>query len=100
MKTYSYKLGSNRGIRNRVWIEGKRLSANGFNRGTRYRKITSENKIILVIDSNGSLGVAGTDTRPIIDMCGQNVAEIFNGHERVNATFEPNKITIIGGEKA
>jgi len=99
MKNYNYKLGHHRGGR-RVWIEGKRLTASGFTRGVRYEKLVQANKITLTAGEVGRFGVAGTDTRPIIDISGQAVAAIFAGHDRVNVIFQAGRITITGGEKA
>ena len=99
MKKYNYKLGHHRGGR-RVWIEGKRLPAAGFVRGVRYEKLVQTNKITLTAGEVGRFGVAGTDTRPIIDISGQAVAAIFAGHDRVNVIFQAGRITITGGEKA
>jgi DNA (cytosine-5)-methyltransferase 1 len=99
MKKYNYKLGHHRGGR-RVWIEGKRLTAAGFDRGVRYEKLVQTNKITLTASDVGRFGVAGTDSRPIIDISGQAVAAIFAGHDRVNVIFQAGRITITGGEKA
>lgn len=79
-----YTIRENRG-RPRIWLEGKRLSAAGFERGVRFdvvRLPLCEGGMALVQNEEGTgkRKVSGKGDRPIIDIVG---AEIVNSKLRV-----------------
>jgi hypothetical protein len=76
-----YKLGAHRGAR-RLWLEGTRLSAAGFTRGIPFRATARpDGGLDIVTDVAGDRHVAGTETRPIIDILthhfGEDVAYVW-----------------------
>ena len=66
MKTYTRKIGSNRG-KTRLWMEGKILSDNGWKKADRFKILFDQGVIFCIKSSEGPRKVAGTDARPIID---------------------------------
>ncbi len=71
----------NRGNR-RVWIEGKRLADVGIQRGAEYVKTFDFERKILSLDFAPMMDaktskVAGTDARPIIDICSKSVTQFM-----------------------
>jgi hypothetical protein len=77
-----YTIRENRG-RPRIWLEGKRLSAAGFERGVRFNLVRlplCEGGMALVQNEEGKRKVSGKGDRPIIDIVG---AEIVNSKLRV-----------------
>ena len=67
----------------RLWLEGPLLTDNGWTRGTHYTREILEGgnnaKIKLVKNPAGKLKVAGTDTRPIIDVAGKWLSLLVHG---------------------
>ena len=65
----------------RIWIEGAKLTAAGFNPDTTYklweRNITSQRRIILIVSNNGERRVTKAmrngKPRPIIDLHSKEV---------------------------
>lgn len=102
-KVFTTKLGTTRaGERTRIWLEGTRLIAHGFTRGTRVmrqweadylvlRAVSEETYNALPRDARGS--VAGTPKRPIIDIATKLVAQTFTG-SHVNVAYRAGRITI------
>jgi hypothetical protein len=78
----------------RVWIEGAFLSDNGITRGMRVRREVTRDSIVLHLDSEGKQKIAGTDARPIIDLCGAYVTAFMGNAARYTATIKENKIVI------
>jgi hypothetical protein len=84
----------------RIWIEGAKLTAAGFNPDTTYklweRNITSQRRIILIVSNNGERRVTKAtrngNARPIIDLHSKEVAEIFPAGTKVRVEYHPNKI--------
>tara|TARA_E500000318_G_C3552250_1_gene209397 strand:- start:1508 stop:1804 length:297 start_codon:yes stop_codon:yes gene_type:complete len=66
MKTYTRKIGSNRG-KTRLWLEGKILEDNGWKKADRFKIIFDQGVVFCIKASDGPRKVAGTDARPIID---------------------------------
>jgi hypothetical protein len=74
--TFLSKLSTARGAeRSRVWLEGKRLSAHGFDHGAAYTSRWHRGALLLELGAttsdawdNVARRVAGTPTRPIIDI--------------------------------
>ena len=88
-------IGSNRG-QARVWIEGNALAVNGWTKGMPYERILSGNKFLLSKTSKGKLKVAGTDVRPILDLCGAYVTKALQGFEKVSVSIDNGSIIIKG----
>jgi len=87
---FRLKSGSNKGHR-RIWIEGARLLRTGLVRGTKLSRRTDQWGTYLMVDPDKSLNhmsgrhtVAGTDTRPIIDLCGKWVTEFVGSATHVD----------------
>ena len=68
-------IGLNRG-KSRLWLEGRILLDAGFNTGDKYTLTNSNGTLIIAHDpANGKRKIAGTGTRPIIDI---NSAALLN----------------------
>ena len=103
MENITRNIGTNtRGGKNlrRVWIEGKSLANESWNKGTRYKRIETANGWELVRDDNGPLKIAGGDNRPVIDLCGAYVGKTLAGFEKVTVRITANKIVIQGASCA
>ena len=106
MLTKTYKTGSNRGNA-RVWLEGAVLLQHGILRGMPFKRDMNEKGFVLVFDDDerddlvGDHHVAGTEQRPIIDLCGKWLTECFDGAPNYTAEFvaardnQPPAITIV-----
>jgi hypothetical protein len=85
--SYSHNLGTTRaGAGTRLWLEGKRLLANGFNHRMPCERIWAPNKLTLrpvtpeqwaALPRANRTTIAGTAERPIIDITGVVVATTF-----------------------
>ena len=87
------KSGSNRGCR-RLWLEGKALQQNGFTVGTRLQIVKKANCVLLTVSDDESakrIKIAGTETRPIIDLNGKWVSEMMGSHTHFRADILPNQ---------
>ena len=104
MKTIILKSGTNKGNR-RIWIEGKALTSTGFVRGVLLIKPMKNKKVVLTKDGELILTkttdqklknhtIAGTTTRPILDLCGGWVTAFMAGKARVLITISSTTITI------
>lgn len=97
-----YKSGTNKGNR-RVWIEGSVLLDMGWTRGTKLQKRlvtqfgTDRESLVLEPDQNGGHRVAGTDKRPIIDLNGKYLNDLFGSRTHFTAYFhkDGNHIVIL-----
>jgi len=88
-----YKSGTNKGNR-RIWIEGSLLLQFGFVRGLRFDKaIIADGSIVLSVQPDGKHRVAGTDTRPIIDLNGKYLNDLFGSRTHFRAVFVNNSIS-------
>lgn len=103
--TKRHTLGVSRaGNGTRIWLEGKRLAANGFGHGTQCARHWSAGKLTIApIDSasfdalerDSRSTIAGTPARPILDITGLQVARAFpTGH--VLVSWAHGLITIEG----
>jgi hypothetical protein len=105
--TFTTKLGktSKAGERSRIWLEGKRLAAAGFKPGTLYAREwrDSDRELVLSVvakarfeelarDAKGT--VSGKGDKPIIDIVGARVTEVFGAGETVSVQFAKARITI------
>ena len=81
-----FRVGANRG-KKRIWIEGKFLLDAKLNRGWRFDKQSySHDKdgiekryMMLTPNENGQHMIAGSETRPIIDLNGKYLNNLFFG---------------------
>lgn len=80
--TVTRKIGLNRG-QLRLWIEGKVLTDAGFTKGQRYDMEPIPNGYQLVLRPEGKRKVAGTDSRPIIDINSTAKLERFGESVRI-----------------
>ncbi len=92
-KSVIRKSGSNRGNR-RLWLEGKALHDNGFTVGT-MMQITKKSGCVLLTSSKDEsvkrIKIAGTRTRPILDLNGKWVSEMMGDHTHFRADILPNQ---------
>lgn len=100
-KTFTSKLGTTRaGARTRVWLEGSRLVAHGFACGSQFRKAWEEDRLVLTLlegaheRSTDIATVSGKGAKPIIDITGTRVAEVFGAGTHVTVTYRAGRITI------
>jgi hypothetical protein len=108
MEEFTLKKCHNRGNA-RIWIEGNRLFSAGFVKGSAYVKRFTGNESdgrVLVLDfactENGRVTfVAGTDSRPIIDICSKEITGFLYGADEYRVeldsvnrviTIEPVKV--------
>jgi hypothetical protein len=94
------KLSTARGNeRSRVWLEGKRLADYGFSHGTGYQARWSSIGLVLEAGREDEgvriRYVAGTASRPIIDITGAEVREQLGSvGPYVSVTYALGRITI------
>jgi len=96
IKSKCFKIAHNRG-KPRVWMEGKFLLDNDITKGMKFDRSMphveqSERDyplaMTLVFHSNGKHTVAGSDTRPIIDLNGGYLNQIFEGFTHYEAIID------------
>ena len=107
-----FRIAHNRG-RPRVWIEGKFLTASGIFSGMRFDRSFDDGAMILTFGATGKHKVSGSAQRPIIDLNGAYLIDLFKLNETIeadrathyratiyhNVGFEENSLTIyIEGE--
>lgn len=103
--SFAHALGGTRaGAGTRLWLEGKRLSANGFHHRLLVQRTWSANRLVLaIVDSDtwnrlpraNRTTIAGTIDRPIIDITGQIVRATFPSGQ-VIVSWSHNSIAIEG----
>jgi len=102
-KVFQTKLGTTRaGERTRIWLEGKRLIAHGFNHAECVAREWSDGKLVLravgratweALPRDEKTTVAGNAARPIIDIATERVATTFSG-SHVRVAYRAGHITI------
>ena len=121
METIVRYIGKNRG-KSRIWIEGKALAKFGWTKGTSYvqgnfeqgrvanasadQNFIGYSPLIRILKGKKANDasfvtekrIAGTETRPIIDLCGNYVAKLFKGYKTVKILITTNSIEIKGNE--
>jgi len=91
----STKVGAAKKIpRSRIWLEGDRLANAGFTNGARYNVAWNDTGAMLMLSDTGARKVAGTISRPVIDITGANVRALEC--DRVTVIFNHSVITIKG----
>lgn len=98
LETFRTVLGTNhKKPKSRIWIEGQRLKAAGFTVGVRYHRVreheNSGGGLFLMLSENGKYVVSGKGDKPIIDITGSIVTELFTG-THVNVEFKQGLIEI------
>ena len=107
-----FRITYNRG-RPRVWIEGKFLTNSGISSGMVFDRTFDDGAMILTFGATGKHKVSGNAQRPIIDLNGAYLIDLFKLNEKIEADrathyratiyhsvgFEENSLTIyIEGE--
>ena len=107
-----FRIAHNRN-RPRVRIEGGFLTASGISSGMRFDRTFDDGAMILTFGATGKHKVSGTAARPIIDLNGAYLIDLFKLSETIEAdrathyratiyhtvAFEQNSLTIyIEGE--
>ena len=96
MTSKIFKIAQNRG-KPRVWMEGKFLLDNDITKGMKFDRLMPHNEqserdyplqMTLFFHSNGKHTVAGSDTRPIIDLNGAYLNQIFEGCTHYKAILD------------
>ena len=87
------KSGINKGNR-RIWIEGSILRQNDWENGIRFDKRIEDGVLTLSYAPAGQHKVAGTPTRPIIDLNGKYLNDFMNDHTHFRVRFSDNFIFI------
>ena len=97
---HTYTRVSEQRNKRRIWLQGLRLRAAGFDKGTRYRiDYDMDSKhIYLVVDPNGNRQVSGRKKGerydPIVDICNAEITLLTEGYTRVRADFAEGFIRI------
>jgi DNA (cytosine-5)-methyltransferase 1 len=88
----------------RLWLEGKRMSLSGFDKGQKYKTVldVQTKSLSLILDDQGDRAVSGRKrngrVNPIIELCNasitQYVEDVLGGAQRVRVVFQSQKIKI------
>ena len=91
---FTLKSGTNKGHR-RIWIEGRRLSDMGLERGDKlYRVMGGDGSLRLStfpVEGAKVHSIAGTSERLILDMCGRWTTEFMGEHTHFHVAMETDK---------
>jgi hypothetical protein len=111
LHVFESKLGTAKGVaRSRIWIEGKRLVDAGFTVGQYFiKEVFDEShgkarrlELVLLKDDDvldtAPAKVSGKGKKPIIDITGHCVREVFAPFDKVKVTYYPGRIVITGAE--
>lgn len=92
----TYTVRANKG-KARIWIEGARLAAAGFDAGATYTRIALMSAtgagIAMLLDADGAEKVSGRRGAPIIDISGSGCAPFVTG-DAVRITYTAGVIRI------
>lgn len=94
------KIGTSRGApKRRIWLEGDRVLAAGFAVGMEYTRAWADDSLTLTLgtgDTRATRGkVSGKGQRPIIDIVGEKVFEVFGAHcDAVEVSYQPGRIAV------
>lgn len=82
--------------KNRIWLQGQRLTKAGFEMDARYRLVMKKGTLHLISDSHGQYKVSGrrANRDPIIDLKSQEVAQHFTTSEKLIAILHKGRIII------
>lgn len=91
------KMGENRG-KARVWLEGIKLWREGFRPGMRYDLALEDTRIVLRTAENGHFTISrrerGGKVLPIIDICSNELRQLFAGVEMLRVAIKRGTIVI------
>lgn len=79
-----FRIAQNRN-RPRVWIEGKFLTNSGISTGMVFDRTFDDNAMILTFGATGKHKVSGSAQRPIIDLNGAYLIDLFKLNEKIEA---------------
>lgn len=96
------KIGASRGeAKRRVWLEGDRVLAAGFAVGMFFTRAWDEKEGTLTLTlgegaTRATRGkVSGKGDRPILDIVGEKVFEVFGKHcDKVEVSYAPGRIVV------
>ena len=99
MATTQRKIGQNKakaGKPARLWLEKKILSLNGWHKGKRFNAVWLDNALEYRADETGSRVVAGSDDRPVIDTCTDDLLSTLGVSvgDKVTVSATPSRIRI------
>ena len=80
---YTRKIGSNRGKR-RLWLEGAILLESGFTHKASFRVTATDKGLRIELSADGNRNIAGTQSRPIVDINSDTVLGLFDIGSTVN----------------
>jgi hypothetical protein len=111
MKEQIVKLfGSSAGERSNFWIEGQRLLEAGFNPGAQYTQIWSPDRLTFVTGAAHVTSLLASKTyarkvntqgqHPAIRVEGVKLKALFGAFKTVKVTYENERITVVGHERA
>lgn len=98
MSTYTRKLGINRG-KPRLWLEGKILLDNGFNKGDNWSLDLINNGFIIKLASEGTRKIAGTPERPIIDINATSILSVIKAPEVTIKVLNKGVLLVVGSNE-
>lgn len=91
------KLGENRG-KARIWLEGGKLAREGYLPGGQYDLSVADGKILIKPNATGTYTVSRKSRNgkllPVIDICRDDLAELFDGVEMLRVLVTKGKIVI------
>lgn len=91
------KLGESRG-RKRVWLEGYKLSREGYTPGMKFDLEVKDNQVLLQANTEGRFTVSkrarNGNITPIIDLTASEIAQVFDGVEMLRVAINKGKIVI------
>lgn len=91
------KLGENRG-KARIWLEGGKLAREGYLPGGQYDRSVADGKIVIKPNATGAYTVGRKNRKgkeiPIIDICRDDLAELFDGVQMLRVLVTKGKIVI------
>lgn len=95
----------------RIWLQGNTLLRNGFEPGTKYKRVVKNGVLVLTrtedddfmltqLDDGAKVRLVSSRTRngkqtPIIDVANDEVAQMFEGMKNLRVVLNPGKILIM-----
>lgn len=90
-------LGDHRG-KKRIWLEGQKLSRQGFDPGTKLKVTVEDSKLVLLAAEVGQFTVSKRERNgsisPIIDITTEGLAKLFDGVKTLRAVIRRGSIII------
>lgn len=96
------KLGESRG-RKRVWLEGNKLSREGYTPGMKFDLEVKDQQVLLHTHAEGRFTVSSRsrngNVKPIIDLTANELAQVFEGIELLRVAVTQGRIVISAHHK-